>query len=534
MTTETDITRGARRYVFPPHPSGGVILGLTAGQLSAVGATCALTLAIVHGIPGIAGWLAALALAVASYLAIWIRYGGHTTIEWVPVAARYAWTWAATIVGLPGAAARWRSPAVHEVELAAGTGTAGALAPRPVRLEVSLPPELKSVEIVEMPLGRRGELAAAAVHDRAADTWSATIRCEPAAFYLLGEVEQEMRLGGYGGLLVGFAQDDSPVRRIAWYERTLPASSSRLAQYLRDHARPDIPPEDVGLRASRELLAWHEGAAGHHEILVSLQVDARRKAARRAIGNYGGGQAGAVALLAEQTGKLVAELQRISVLTRHADQVAAPTARLLAGIIRNAFDPHSRLEREEFPAGQEPGLPPGSFAPRARDVAWDHVRVDGTLHATGHLLEWPRQDVRATFLEGLLMRTAGEVRTIAMVMEILGPTKAARRAEWAAENTATESWMRHRFGRRTTARDRVRDAATAGAEGELAVGHALVKFAGYVTVSVPAGAGVAALDAAFRRVQGVALATGLRLERMRGEQLDALTFTVPGLCRGLR
>ncbi|MGB0094952.1 MAG: hypothetical protein WBP81_20760, partial [Solirubrobacteraceae bacterium] len=76
------------------------------------------------------------------------------------------------------------------------------------------------------------------------------------------------------------------------------------------------------------------------------------------------------------------------------------------------------------------------------------------------------------------------------------------------------------------------DEHVAAREEELARGHALVQFAGYVTVSEPESHGLAALDSAFGRVQAQALAVGMRLERMHGEQLDALTYTLP-LCRGL-
>ncbi len=117
-------------------------------------------------------------------------------------------------------------------------------------------------------------------------------------------------------------------------------------------------------------------------------------------------------------------------------------------------------------------------------------------------------------------------------MNVLGPRKATRGAERAAEEATAEGWLRQRIGRRTTARDRARDQAVAQREHELAAGHALVQFAGYVTVSVPIESGVGELNAAFGRVQAAALAAGLRLERMPGEQQEALTYTLP-LCRGL-
>jgi len=205
-----------------------------------------------------------------------------------------------------------------------------------------------------------------------------------------------------------------------------------------------------------------------------------------------------------------------------------PSARGLAAIIRNGIDPFGRHERER---GQGAGIAVESFGPRARETEWNYVLADGTLHATGHLLEWPRSDVRATFLQGILMG-APATRSVALVMNVLGPRKATRRAERAAEEASAEGSLRHRIGRRTSARDRAREHAVAQRESELAAGHALVQFAGYVTVSVPAEHGVGELNNAFGRVQAAALAAGLRLERMPGEQQEGLTYTLP-LCRGL-
>ena len=71
-------------------------------------------------------------------------------------------------------------------------------------------------------------------------------------------------------------------------------------------------------------------------------------------------------------------------------------------------------------------------------------------------------------------------------------------------------------------------------EEELASGHAAVRFAGYATVSVPntEPEAISELGMTVRKVEMSANSRQLRLERMWGQQDEALTFTLP-LCRGL-
>ena len=125
--------------------------------------------------------------------------------------------------------------------------------------------------------------------------------------------------------------------------------------------------------------------------------------------------------------------------------------------------------------------PPG---PLARAEHWSHLAADGALHCTLWAAEWPRIDVRALFLQPLLMDSR-TTRTIAMCMELVGPCKAIRQAERAATETATEQSLRARVGQRTSQRQSQRDHAADQRERELAEGHAAVRYAAYVTVSVP-------------------------------------------------
>jgi hypothetical protein len=518
-----------RRYRFGPHPQAGWILGLRGSHVAGIviAGVIALGLMRVGGLLSVALVGTDLALAVCI---VGLRFAGHTALEWVPVVARFATARAA-------GTASFRSQAAHVGHLAP-VPSHPDVEPQDTAAPVSLPAELSDLELLETPLARFGGVPMGVVFDRRAHTYTATVRCEARAFYLLGQEEREAMLAAYGALLTTFASDDSPVTRVAWYERTLPPGANELVEYLHEHRRPDLDgvggESDRGLEATWQLLSAQGRGAEDHEVLVSLQIDADRLSAARAIAHLGGGRDGALALVAEQVAKLVDELTRIGVQAQQpigARNPAVPSARGLAQILRNGIDPFARPEREHPPRGQEPGIAPESFGPRARESGWSHVRADGALHATGHLLEWPRSDVRATFLQGLLMGVQA-TRTVAMVMEVLGPRRATRQAERAAEEAAAEGWLRQRIGRRTTARDRAREHAISQRESELASGHALVKFAGFVTVSVPTEYGVGELNATFGRVQAASLASGLRLERMHGEQQEALTYTLP-LCRGL-
>jgi hypothetical protein len=512
----------SRRYRFGPHPHAGWILGLRGGQVAGivVGGLFAIALLRVGGIVSLLLVAAEVALVTSI---VSVRFAGHTTLEWVPVVARFA-------IARSGGTTRWRTSQArmgHVTRLPEGP----SIDPQDMQPPISLPGELSELELLEVRLPRFGGVPMGVVYDKRAHTYTATVRCEARAFYLLGESERETMLASYGALLTTFATDDSPVRRIAWYERTLPPGSDELVEYLHRHRRPDLPDDDRGLQATWQLLSAQGRGSEDHEVLVSLQIDAERACAARAIGHLGGGQEGALALLAEQMSKLVDELTRIGVQSAQpvgARNPAVPSARGLAAIVRNGLDPFGRHDRER---GQNAGIAEHSFGPRARNEEWGHVAVDSSLHATGHLLEWPRSDVRATFLQGLLMG-APATRTVALIMNVLGPRRATRGAERASEEASAEGWLRYRIGRRTTARDRAREQSVSQREHELAAGHALVQFAGFVTVSVPVTHGVGELNAAVGRVQAAALAAGLRLELMHGEQREALTYTLP-LCRGL-
>jgi hypothetical protein len=511
-------------YRFAPHPSAGFLLGLRVPQLAGLIALGALALGALR-LGGVGGVVLALLAVVLAGGVLLTPIHGRTLEQWTPVAVRFLWV-------------RWRSRARFEAQRARlGHVVAvppGGLDPRRPQPPVSLPRELAGLEFLGGELVRYGNAPFGVVKDTRARTFTAALRVRGQAFALLGAGEREQRLEEYGGVLAALARDDSAVRRVAWVERTLPADGDALGDHLLAAKRKDLSLEEP----SEELVSYLQliGRAGdvaeEHELIFALQVDAQRPAARRAIARMGGGDLGALAVVAQELGQLVELLDSASIAV-----TGVLTRRGLACAIRDGYDPWGRRGRQrqlDRDLVGEAGVAPHTAGPVAREEHWSHVAADGALHCTLWAAEWPRIDVRALFLQPLLMDTRA-TRTVAMCMELVGPSRAIRQAERAATETATEQSLRSRVGQRTSQRQAQRDHASHRRERELAEGHAAVRYAMYVTVSVP-GEGpdaLARLESDVSRVELEAKRAPLRLERMWGQQAEAFTYTLP-LCRGLR
>jgi hypothetical protein len=463
-----------------------------------------------------------LVLLGACVLVVPVR--GRTVEQWAPIVVRF-------LLARHRGRARFSSQRAglgHLVALPDGT-----LDPRRPSEPYSLPGELVGLEFLEGELVRYASARFGVVKDVRAATFTAAVSVRGRAFALLGAPEREQRLADYGAVLAALARDDCAVRRVAWVERTLPGDGDQLGDYLieakRGDARLEEPPEE--LTSYLGLIGRAGDVAEEHELTFALQIDSRRPAARRAIGRMGGGDLGAIALIASELGQLIELLDRAQV-----NPTGVLTRRGLAAQVRDSYDPWGRRGRSrqlDRTLLGEAGIAPHAASPYARTEHWSHVAADGALHCTLWAAEWPRIDVRALFLQPLLMDSR-TTRTIAMCMELVGPSKAIRQAERAATETATEQSLRARVGQRTSQRQSQRDQAAGQRERELAEGHAAVRYAAYVTVSVPAGAdALSVLESDVSRIELEAKRAPLRLERMWGQQAEAFTYTLP-LCRGLR
>jgi hypothetical protein len=213
------------------------------------------------------------------------------------------------------------------------------------------------------------------------------------------------------------------------------------------------------------------------------------------------------------------------------DVAAVLDPRHLAAVLRSAFDPRAlrplaaRARRDPV----RPGPTGRNTWPLATRVEWDHYRTDSGVHATYWVAELPRREVGAAFLFPLLLQPTA-MRSVAVVMEPIPPSAAARAVESAHATHLADEELRAKAGYLPSARRRKEHEAILAREAELADGHAEYRFSAYVTVT---GRNVDELEHAAGEIEQLGYDSGLELRRLYGEQDTAFTYTLP-LARGLR
>ncbi len=494
-----------RRYRFGPLERRGLVGPLTFGQVLVVAGAAALGLAALYALRDWIGLAVALFLVVGALGAVLLPFEGRTLEAWAPIAIRWTLRTREQERGY-----RSRSPGGGFRVAEDGATVA----------EASLPDDLAGLRLVEAPYGND---RVGVVHDRAAGTYTVAVAVRAGAFGLLDADAQERKLAAWGSVLASLARDGSPVRRVQWIERTLPAQADELAGYLQAE-RDRAVPLDSGLVASYiELVESAAPATQEHEILLALQVDERRAA--RELRRMGGGEQAACELVLREAENLA---ERLSIAEVTVFGLLRP--RRYAEAIRDAFDPFGRRARARAALGEpdRAGVDPALMGPVADEASWASYRTDSAMHATFWIASWPRSDVGPAFLTPLLMQTTA-LRTVAVCIEPVAHSIAVRKAEAARTAEVADEIQRERQGFMTTARIRRRQQAAARREDELADGHAEMRFAGYVTVSARSAD---ELERTATEVEHAAALARLELQRLYGEQDAGFTFTLP-LGRGL-
>jgi len=350
---------------------------------------------------------------------------------------------------------------------------------------------------------RAGRRDMGVVEDRPGRTLTAALSVRGRSFALLGPEEQARRVAGWSGVLAALAREGSPVRRVQWVASSFPDHGQGVRGYLQSAGAAGAAPACV---ASYEaLLGDMDADAGTHDVVVTVQVRTGRST---------------------EQGCEVLEREMASVIRHLTDADLAVEGILsaddLAALLGRTYEARLGAAR----TGRDD--PPADPWPMAMEEAWDCVRVDGMVHATFWVAEWPRTEVRSDFLAPLLLGTARIA--LAVVMEPLGPEVAQRKVEASRTADLADAELRRRSGFLSTARHARQSEVLARREAELADGHASFRYAGFVTVSATDNDELAA---ACDAVQHAAGQCRIALRRLYGDQAKAYTCTLP-LGRGLR
>jgi hypothetical protein len=338
------------------------------------------------------------------------------------------------------------------------------------------------------------------VHDRRGRTLTAGLSVRGRGFALLGPDEQDRRVSGWSSVLATLAREGSQIRRVQWLAASFPDQGHGVRNYLAAHTSVD--PASACVASYEALLSEIDADASTHDVVLTVQVRLTKSVE----------VAGAV---------LQRELASLARLL--------PDADIEVNRVLSTDDFVSRLMRTYEP---HPAPTPGTTAwtdpwPMAMEEEWTRVRVDGLLHTTFWVAEWPRTEVRSDFLAPLLLGSARVA--LSVVMEPLGPEKAVRKVEASRTADLADAELRRRGGFMSTARHSRESEVLVRREAELAEGHASFRYSGFITVTA---ASDAEMDAACDVVQHATSQARLVIRRLYGDQAGAYTCTLP-LARGL-
>jgi hypothetical protein len=463
VTNDRSAPEGAR-YRFGPRERGGALAGWRAGQILTVALGLLVGVLVLRAAPNVLGVVLAVTILVAcGGLATW-PVSGRTGDQWMPVVVRWG-------------TRRVRGHGRRRMDALGG---------------------LRLLSMGARPMG--------VVHDQRRGTLTAALALRGQGFALLGPDEQDRRVGGWSSVLATLAREGSPIRRVQWLAASFPDQGHGVRSYLSTHTTAD--PASTCVASYEALLDDIDADARTHDVVLAVQVRTTKSV-------EAGGD-----VLRRELGSLARLLADADVMVDGVLTVDDLEARLL-----RTYEQHPVVAQprpaDSAAAGQADPWP------MAMQEEWAHVRVDGLLHATFWIAEWPRTDVRSDFLAPMLLASVRS--TLSVVMEPLGPEKAVRKVEASRTADLADAELRRRGGFMSTARHSRESEVLARREAELADGHASFRYSGFITVSAPSEA---ELVGACEAVQHAASQARLAIRRLYGDQASAYTCTLP-LGRGL-
>ncbi|GAA2522509.1 SCO6880 family protein [Pilimelia columellifera] len=450
--------RPARTYMGWQRERVAFMLGMSGARFAlAAGAVLVALTPLVgsHLRLGFVAWPVAVVMAVL----VFIRPGGRTVDEWATAAASYT-----------GTTMRQQNKFIS-----------GPFNPRQGRpgkpKPMDLPGILAPVQILTAQMADGQPLAI--VHHQIDNTYTAVARLRVPGIGLIDSALRDRRVGGWGALMDTLCTEGNPITRVQALQRLVPESAAALRRWHADHLHPDAPA--LAAEVTSGLLANSALATSQREAYLAFTMDARRVG--RQIKHAGGGTVGAAAVLTRQLRALSS-----GVAGAELGIEAWLSPRDLAEALRAAFDPDSGnvLSEQRVRTGNGgplPGLDPGVAGPAAAESSAGSYRHDGGKSVTYWVHEWPRHQVHSTVLEPLL-RVGKHRRSLSLHFEPLGPVESSRQVMRERTKRRTQIIARQKLGQVIPEHERLEDQRAQDQDAERANGHGLVRFVGYVTVTV--------------------------------------------------
>ncbi|MEU9069932.1 MULTISPECIES: SCO6880 family protein [Streptomyces] len=486
----TDLSVAPVTVKFPHRSRRGILLGLSLPQLLLVSATLAVLLLTVIS-TGLLGAVALAPLWVASGALVAIRRHGRSLIDWAPIVTRYAHRRrTGQILWLARPVTRPRQDGI-----------------------LHLPGTTASLKVVTPGDSANG---AAAVHDPHQQTLTAIARVSSRAFALLDPATQNHNVASWGRALAGIARTGH-IATVQVLERTVPDSGDTLTRHWTHHGQPQTP---VAGQIYSELVASAGPAAAPHETYLAISLDL--KAARRLISQAGGGLPGAFTVM-EQTTASIAQAARNAGLT----VTGWLTAREIAAVIRTAYDPAALAALQQWSETGRAEADPAAAGPVVQVEEYDRLATDSARHATYWVENWPRTEMGAGFLHGIMF-TAGVRRTLSLIYVPQALESALRDVQRRKAAIIADANERTRRGQVDSEEDSVEYADVKQRERQLIAGHADVALTGLVTVTADTDA---LLDAACAQIETHAVTSGVDLRRLNYQQPEAFTLSALPLAR---
>lgn len=475
---------------FPHRSRRGILLGLSLPQLVLVSAALALLLLTLLS-TGLLGVLALSPLWAAVVALVAVRRHGRSLIDWAPITLRYAQRrrsgqtlWLARPVSRP------RQDGI-----------------------LHLPGTAASLKVVTPGDSANG---AAAVHDPHHQTLTAIARVTSRAFALLDPAVQNHHVNSWGRALAGIARSGH-VATVQVLERTVPDSGDTLSRHWAQHGQPQTP---VAGEIYAELVASAGPAAAPHETYLAIALDLR--AAKRLIAQAGGGLPGAFTVM-EQTTASVAQAARNAGLT----VTGWLTSREIAATLRTAYDPKALGALQQWSETGRAEADPAAAGPVVQVEEYDRLATDTARHATYWIENWPRIEMGAGFLHGM-MYTAGVRRSLSLVYAPQRLESALRDVQRKKAAIVADANERSRRGQVDSEEDSVEYADVKNRERQLIAGHADVALTGLVTVTAETDS---LLDSACAQIETAAVTVGVDLRRLNFQQTEAFALTALPLAR---